>query len=409
MVRAGEKFGNYQVSGDSSGKVTILSETPDSITVRGEHGQLGTPVAIKILHHPTQGREAFDEEVRVAAEAAGLTHPHIARVLDFGSDDHELYRVTEWCEGGDLKVFGPSAEEPALKEWFLQAAEALAYAHREGVLHGALKLSNLLIARERGGSSIKITDFGFGGSAGILLKSSQAADAHDLAAIFAELLGSSGAGLPGTVLSTDPNSRPADGGKLLSLVKEAFAKAEQPPPAPPVVEEIPPPPMAAPEPPPPLPPIPLVEDIPPPLPAAISSPPSPPPVPVTVPQVEATPSFTPPPAPPAPRQKKSSPLPAIAALVVLVLLAGGGYLAWTRFKPSPLSTAKSATSPGEASPEPIRKEIVAQPAQNSSEIATNEGPPPVREAPAPESVSTPAESPAPVAAEDQPKVLKVPG
>jgi eukaryotic-like serine/threonine-protein kinase len=120
----------------------------------------GATVAVKIL----TGREAreaqrFDQE---AAILAGLVHPAIVRYITHGvADSGARYIAMEWLDGEDLAT-RLAREHPTMAETVAIArrtAEALAHAHRTGVVHRDVKPGNLFLpggAIER----LKVLDFG---------------------------------------------------------------------------------------------------------------------------------------------------------------------------------------------------------------------------------------------------------
>jgi tRNA A-37 threonylcarbamoyl transferase component Bud32 len=124
---------------------------------------LGREVAVKILKREYADdatfRARFEAEAR---HAAGLHHPGIASVFDYGSlkAGNTPYLVMELVDGKPLSDL-LAREEPVDPEQArllaLQTAEALAVAHASGVVHRDVKPANLLITRD---GRVKITDFG---------------------------------------------------------------------------------------------------------------------------------------------------------------------------------------------------------------------------------------------------------
>ena len=122
--------------------------------------RLGRPVAVKILRAETGElpgmRQRFQQEARIAAR---LVHPHIVAVLDYGEDRTSSYLVMERLPGTTLRdeiVRGPLSQQRLL---FVtrEILNALAAAHRRGVLHRDIKPSNILLHDD---GHTKITDFG---------------------------------------------------------------------------------------------------------------------------------------------------------------------------------------------------------------------------------------------------------
>ncbi len=131
---------------------------------RARHVELDREVALKVIG---QGGVAGDDEAarftREARLLARLSHAAIVTVHDFGrSDDGTWYLVQELVRGEDLvdrlRTRGAMSWTDAL-DVAIRIAEALAYAHAQGVLHRDLKPSNIMLAA--GSSSpVKVIDFG---------------------------------------------------------------------------------------------------------------------------------------------------------------------------------------------------------------------------------------------------------
>ncbi|MEZ4380038.1 MAG: protein kinase [Nannocystaceae bacterium] len=131
----------------------------------GEHVGLGRPVAIKILAGHRCGVNVAAR--RFAAEgraAAAVSHPGIVDVLDSGElDDGRLYLVMERIDGRtlaeELDMRAPLPWREAC-ELVAAIANALAAAHRRGLIHRDLKPSNIMLSADDGGRRPKILDFG---------------------------------------------------------------------------------------------------------------------------------------------------------------------------------------------------------------------------------------------------------
>ncbi len=139
------------------------------IVYEAEQASLGRRVALKIL--PTAARSDPDKRerfLREAKAAARLHHTNIVPVFGVGEDGGVPYYVMQYIRGCGLDdiVHGwknktPSVVKPhnwtIIARLIARAADALDYAHREGVLHRDVKPANLLLDAE---GHLWITDFG---------------------------------------------------------------------------------------------------------------------------------------------------------------------------------------------------------------------------------------------------------
>ncbi len=116
---------------------------------RAQHPTLGKTVAIKVLP-PALAKEAdfrkrFEREAKTVA---GLKHPHIVQVYDFGESDGTYYMVMEYIAGRDL---GDVIRETAplqiegVRSIVGDIAGALDYAHTQGLVHRDVKPSNVML------------------------------------------------------------------------------------------------------------------------------------------------------------------------------------------------------------------------------------------------------------------------
>ncbi len=117
-------------------------------------------VAIKVIQAGRESQEMLQHFRRERQILAGLDHPNIARLLDGGSTDEGLpYFVMDYIEGIPIKTY---CADQALSvaerlRLFLAVCDAVAYAHRNLVVHRDLKPGNILVTPD---GEPKLLDFG---------------------------------------------------------------------------------------------------------------------------------------------------------------------------------------------------------------------------------------------------------
>jgi serine/threonine-protein kinase len=128
---------------------------------RGVDSELDRPVAVKVLKEEAQSNETFLKRFRNEAQnAAGLMHPNIAQVFDYGDQAGTAYLVMELVEGEPLSTVLErelTVEEHRLVRIMIGTCQGLHAAHQAQVMHRDIKPGNLLIEGE---DHVKITDFG---------------------------------------------------------------------------------------------------------------------------------------------------------------------------------------------------------------------------------------------------------
>ena len=116
-------------------------------------------VALKVLKPELAhalGPERFLREIQVTAQ---LDHPHILPLLDSGDAGGFLYYVMPYVQGETLRTRLMRAKQLPLDDALQIAAEvadALNYAHGQGIVHRDIKPENLLLA----GRHVRVADFG---------------------------------------------------------------------------------------------------------------------------------------------------------------------------------------------------------------------------------------------------------
>jgi serine/threonine-protein kinase len=162
----GQQIGPYRIRralGEGGMGDVYLAERND--------GRFEARVAIKFLAiRGLRGRKLFDRERQILAR---LDHPAIARILDAG-EHPELgaYLVMEYVDGAAIHTAAKqhTIDPTGLIDLLCQAADAVAHAHQNLVLHRDLKPDHLLITP---GGQIKVLDFGV---AALLAEDSETAE-----------------------------------------------------------------------------------------------------------------------------------------------------------------------------------------------------------------------------------------
>jgi TolB-like protein/tRNA A-37 threonylcarbamoyl transferase component Bud32 len=120
------------------------------------------PVALKVLHPElaaTLGPERFQREIELAAR---LQHPHILPVHDSGETAGQLWFTMPFVEGESLRDRLIHQKQLPIEDALritTEAARALDYAHRHGVIHRDIKPENILLTKE--GDTL-VADLGIG-------------------------------------------------------------------------------------------------------------------------------------------------------------------------------------------------------------------------------------------------------
>jgi serine/threonine protein kinase len=132
-----------------------------SSVYRAHDRLLERKVALKLLHEQYAVDPDYVERFRREARSvAQLSHANIVTVIDRGEDDGRQFIVFEYVDGENLKELitrrGALPVRRAL-ELGVQIGGALAFAHRQGLVHRDVKPQNILL--DRAGPA-KVTDFG---------------------------------------------------------------------------------------------------------------------------------------------------------------------------------------------------------------------------------------------------------
>lgn len=153
VLTEGQVIGPYRI-------VAPMGQGGMATIYKAYHARLDRYVAIKVLHQAFLEDQnflaRFEREAQIVAK---LEHPHIVPVYDFAEHEGKPYLVMKFIEGQTLKAV---SERGALSLGEIQRilppiADALDYAHRQGVLHRDIKPSNIILGSD---GVPYLTDFG---------------------------------------------------------------------------------------------------------------------------------------------------------------------------------------------------------------------------------------------------------
>jgi serine/threonine protein kinase len=150
-----EMLGRYRIVGE-------IGRGAMGIVYKGEDTVLERVVAIKtvLVRVGSEDKEGYLARFRQEAKAlAGLNHPAIITVYDFGDTGDVAYMAMELLEGRELRDLLAQARLPLHEavEIAAQVAEGLAFAHARGIVHRDIKPGNIMVLADH---RAKIMDFG---------------------------------------------------------------------------------------------------------------------------------------------------------------------------------------------------------------------------------------------------------
>ncbi|MFH1723955.1 MAG: CHASE2 domain-containing protein [Elusimicrobiota bacterium] len=135
------------------------------IVYLGKDPKINRRVAIKTLmleegESAAEVKQVKERFFREAESAGTLNHPGIVRVFDAGEEQDICYIAMELLDGDDLVRFTTKenmlAPDVAM-EYIAVVADALDYAHQQGIVHRDIKPANIMLIKD---GSIRVTDFG---------------------------------------------------------------------------------------------------------------------------------------------------------------------------------------------------------------------------------------------------------
>ena len=148
-----QMLGPYQI-------ISQIGKGGMATVYKAYHASMDRYVALKVvavgLTDDPNFLKRFQQEARLIAK---LEHPHILPVYDFGESEAIPYMVMRFLEAGTLKERLASEPLPIaeIDRIFNQLADALQYAHENGVIHRDIKPSNAMLDKR---GDVFLTDFG---------------------------------------------------------------------------------------------------------------------------------------------------------------------------------------------------------------------------------------------------------
>jgi serine/threonine protein kinase len=151
-----QRIGRYQVVGE-------LGRGAMGVVYRALDPSIGRTVAIKTIRladltEPTERSRLRERLFREAQSAGMLSHPNIVTIYDVGEEEGVAYIAMEFVDGPTLDRLAHTEPLTGARvlEILAQAAAALDYAHKRGIVHRDIKPANIMMHEK----SVKIADFG---------------------------------------------------------------------------------------------------------------------------------------------------------------------------------------------------------------------------------------------------------
>lgn len=149
----GRSFGNYEIR-------ERIGQGGMGVVFRARQADLGRSVAVKMIRSgPLASASELARFQTEARSAATLKHPNIVTIHEVGEQDGQPFFSMDFIEGESLADL-VQRRSPAPKRaagYVKTVAEAIDYAHSQGILHRDLKPANVLIDLE---GELRVTDFG---------------------------------------------------------------------------------------------------------------------------------------------------------------------------------------------------------------------------------------------------------
>jgi predicted ATPase/predicted Ser/Thr protein kinase len=148
----GTRIGDFRVRG-------LLGEGAMGQVYLAQDTTLGRRVALKLIKRSVMQSGGVDRFLEEARATASFNHPHIVTLYAVGEHDGRPYLALEYIDGQSLRqraAAGRMSTREALA-CCRAVAEAIAEAHRRGVVHADLKPENIVIPND---GRVRVVDFG---------------------------------------------------------------------------------------------------------------------------------------------------------------------------------------------------------------------------------------------------------
>ncbi|PDW02229.1 FHA domain-containing serine/threonine-protein kinase [Candidatus Viridilinea mediisalina] len=156
----GQRLGDYQLE-------ALLDEGALGALYRARHVRLDRTAMVQLFDAGLLQRPGLQPRLFAALRSvAALRHAHLAEIYDVAEQDGRLFVVTDLASGGTLRSLDSATTPLAARlELLAQAADALAYAHAQGIVHGALRPELLQLDQQRpqAPAQLKLAGLGIAG------------------------------------------------------------------------------------------------------------------------------------------------------------------------------------------------------------------------------------------------------